>query len=489
KLVFTVGAHYPDNSTRDTAMAEMKQFDDMVTLPPDFVDRYDALGTKVRLSFREAVDQLGRFRLVLKADTDSYVHVDRLLEFFDKEHMWDGEPVYAGSFRHAPVMWEPENKDHKWFDGKFTQMTGLTQYPWNAQGGGYVISYDLAKYLAHPPLQLKSWTHEDVGVGAWLMSLDYRRIDMPVGFAAPECECALECVDKINDLGGRHLVIDHYVPPYLHRIRQRRMELFGDDCWSPQRSAAALLTDPPSPIGHAPVADQSRPEDGIIPVNRKCYAPMWLGGEDLQNEYALTPLQLAPAFASSALQSLTPLEDHSDTRSGVCGIQFDWTPSSASSSERCMVCRGTDGYDYDEFECGDPTSVIPAAVSSFNGDGLDGDQEVRADVDSAALLPSLYFLPLDQWTPLGGDSDCTAAPVIKRERITLPQCQYLAWAGHYTLLKWTQHEPLARPALQQQKHAADLWGDCYVYDQYKCNRRTVSGSEVLSDESAAADST
>ncbi|KAF4704822.1 hypothetical protein FOZ62_007754, partial [Perkinsus olseni] len=224
-------------------------------------------------------------------------------------------------------------------------------------------------------------------------------------------------------------------------------------------------------------------------VNRKCYAPMWLGGEDLQNEYALTPLQLAPAFASSALQSLTPLEDHSDTRSGVCGIQFDWTPSSASSSERCMVCRGTDGYDYDEFECGDPTSVIPAAVSSFNGDGLDGDQEVRADVDSAALLPSLYFLPLDQWTPLGGDSDCTAAPVIKRERITLPQCQYLAWAGHYTLLKWTQHEPLARPALQQQKHAADLWGDCYVYDQYKCNRRTVSGSEVLSDESAAADST
>ncbi|KAF4656843.1 hypothetical protein FOL46_007651, partial [Perkinsus olseni] len=170
----------------------------------------------------------------------------------------------------------------------------------------------------------------------------------------------------------------------------------------------------------------------------------------------------------------------------------------------CMVCRGTDGYDYDEFECGDPTSVIPAAVSSFNDDDdLDGDQDVRADVNSAALLPSLYFLPLDQWTPLGGGSDCTAAPVIKRGRVTLPQCQYLAWSGHYTLLKWTQHEPLARPALllllqqqqkqqqqqQQQKHGADLWGDCYVYDQYQCHRRTVSESEVLSDESATADST
>ncbi|EER01619.1 hypothetical protein Pmar_PMAR002613 [Perkinsus marinus ATCC 50983] len=268
KLLFTVGAHYPDNSTRDTAMAEMKQFDDIITLPSDFVDRYDALGTKVRLSFREAVDRLGRFRLVLKADTDSYVHVEKLLDFFDKENMWNGDPVYAGSFRHAPVMWEPEDKDHKWFDGEFTKMTGLTQYPWNAQGGGYVISYDLAKYLAHPPLELKSWTHEDVGVGAWLMALDYRRVDMPVGFAAPECGCALDCVDPINDLGGRDLVIDHYVPPFLHRVRQRRMELFGDDCW------VSSLSNTISPLA-----------EKVIPVNNMCYSPMWLGGEDLQNDF------------------------------------------------------------------------------------------------------------------------------------------------------------------------------------------------------------
>ncbi|KAF4701140.1 hypothetical protein FOZ62_016209, partial [Perkinsus olseni] len=162
-----------------------------------------------------------------------------------------------------------------------------------------------------------------------------------------------------------------------------------------------------------------------------------------------------------------------DTRSGVCGIQFDWIPSSASSSsssERCMVCRGSDGYDYDEFECGDPTSVIPADVISFNGDDLDGDQEVWTDVDSAALLPSLYFLPLDQWTPLGDDSDCTTAPIIEREDVTLSQCQYLAWSGHYTLLKWIKHESLAWPVQQQQHHAADLWGDCYVYDQYQCHQ-------------------
>ncbi|EER13204.1 hypothetical protein Pmar_PMAR019035, partial [Perkinsus marinus ATCC 50983] len=59
KLLFTVGAHYPDNSTRDTAMAEMKQFGDIIQLPEWFEDRYDALGTKVRLSFQRAVDLFG----------------------------------------------------------------------------------------------------------------------------------------------------------------------------------------------------------------------------------------------------------------------------------------------------------------------------------------------------------------------------------------------------------------------------------------------
>ncbi|KAF4673419.1 hypothetical protein FOL47_010571 [Perkinsus chesapeaki] len=555
KLVFTVGAHYPDDDTKNTALAEMKQFGDMITLPSDFVDRYDALGTKVRLSFKEAVDRLGRFRLLLKADTDSYVHVDKLLEFFDRQHMWDGDPVYAGSFRHAPVMWEPENKDHKWFDGKFTQMTGLTQYPWNAQGGGYVISYQLAKYLAHPPLQLKSWTHEDVGVGAWLMALDYRRIDMPVGFSAPECDCALKCIDRVNDLGGRDLVIDHYVPPYLHRIRQRRLELLGDECWIPQaptitttkstkcRLRPLIRQVPPKPLPAAgPVAggsrsrQQSHPEDDVIPVNSKCYEPMWLGGEDLQNEYAFSPLQLSPDTKGrrNAGTRSTLLEDHTDTRSGVCGIQFHWEPSSSSSS--CMVCRGSDGYDYDEFECGDPSSVVPAYISSIqkaNSSLADGVKMDGPAFESESRLPaSVFSLPLaaGQWQQLSSVSDCTSPPIVRRELLSLPQCQHLAWSGHYTVLKWIPRGPTAATILRQQQRPPvlalgdaipdaqagrappesadsnlddkarvakaqlppapaaaaapppDAWGDCVVYDQFTCHRAAVASEDDVSVE-------
>lgn len=39
-------------------------------------------------------------------------------------------------------------------------------------GAGYIVSYDLAKYLADPPIPLRRWTHEDVGVGSWLMAVE-----------------------------------------------------------------------------------------------------------------------------------------------------------------------------------------------------------------------------------------------------------------------------------------------------------------------------
>ncbi|KAF4686376.1 hypothetical protein FOZ60_005345 [Perkinsus olseni] len=377
KLVFTVGAHYPGNSTRDTAMAEMKQFGDMMQLPQWFEDRYDALGTKVRLSFQRVVDKLGRFRLLLKADTDSFIHVDRLLDFIDQHDMWNKQRVYAGSFRHAPVMWEPENKDHKWFDGKFTQMTGLTQYPWNAQGGGYVISYDLAKYLAHPPLQLKSWTHEDVGVGAWLMSLDHERIDMPVSYAEPECGCGAEC------WSGPSIpepVIDHYVPEYLQRWRQRRYEIFGDSCWTPGK-------------------DDALPSDLIV-GDKKGYPPTIMGV--LKHRYYFTPLM---AYGDDAL-----VDDHYDTRSGICGIDFSWDFAANTSTTLAggdqdflsradaaitrltsnelgmMVCRGSDGYLYDQLECAASTHDLVSDDDDDDWKPLTDRLEPGAGVSSAGLL-------------------------------------------------------------------------------------------------------
>mmetsp|Transcript_8635 Transcript_8635/g.7201 ORF Transcript_8635/g.7201 Transcript_8635/m.7201 type:complete len:127 (+) Transcript_8635:2-382(+) len=126
----------------------MKQFGDMITLPSDFNDFYRNLATKTRLSIHEVVHRTNSFKLLLKVDTDSYVHVDRLLDFIDSNQLWDSsEPIYAGAFETSNVIWNPRDKDNKWYDGDFTELTGIEKYPWHAKGAGYMLSYKLMPYF------------------------------------------------------------------------------------------------------------------------------------------------------------------------------------------------------------------------------------------------------------------------------------------------------------------------------------------------------
>ncbi|KAF4700966.1 hypothetical protein FOZ62_026397, partial [Perkinsus olseni] len=302
KLVFIVGAHAPDDRTRAMAEAEQRQFGDIHVLPSEFVDEYRSLATKTRLSMRDAVHNIGKFRLLLKTDTDSFVHLERLLKFIDKEGMWNDRRVYAGAFRTDVVEWRPEEKGSKWWDGDFKQMTGLEHYPYNAKGAGYIVSYDLAKYLADPPLPLRRWTHEDVGVGSWLMAIDHRRVSMPISFMTPECGCGATCdedtfyQDEDDEILRKEpVVIDHYVPEYLQRWRQRRYEVIGDACWA---SAA-------DGVGHLP--------RDIIEV------------DDSHNSAFTTGMMgYTYRFHPLGAYGYPILPDHSDTRSGVCQLTFQW---------------------------------------------------------------------------------------------------------------------------------------------------------------------
>lgn len=125
-----------------------------------------------------------------------------------------------------------------------------------------------------------------------------------------------------------------------------------------------------------------------------------------------------------------------------------------------MVCRGSDGYDYDEFECGDPTSVVKAAASAAVESFNESDR-----VDGNSLLPSLFYPPKQHWIAVEDDIECSArAVVMRRGEVTLADCKYLAWSGHYSILKWVQQEALDRLPLSQK-------GMCYVYNQYECHAR------------------
>ena len=146
--------------------------------------RYDLLTDKVLSSMRVAAGDCGdvieemrpvcstqlsgkRFSYVMKTDDDSYVDLPLLLSWLNgtpRERMYGGR-IISG----AGVI---DSKTQRWGNRQFFEDTGLRTYPAYASGSGYVLSHDLAVYLAQRAVPWKTWRIEDGSLGSYLLGLD-----------------------------------------------------------------------------------------------------------------------------------------------------------------------------------------------------------------------------------------------------------------------------------------------------------------------------
>lgn len=237
KVVYVVGEEGDLSKTE----AEMKKFGDVEILPGYAQKYYSDRARKTQLSIRLVVERY-QFALLMKSDTDSFFFLDRLLPFFEANHMfWDvqsdsGTSIYAGDFSGTgakPIT----KKGHKWEDQIYTNRTGMSVYPRHAKGPGYVLSPDLARYIAELSETLpccRKWAYakvrtlpsEDVSVGFWLFPINYTSIYMDIRLAE-------ECSDKI--------LLDHYVKPEEMRARWQRYKASQQWCPKEKQMRAALV--------------------------------------------------------------------------------------------------------------------------------------------------------------------------------------------------------------------------------------------------------
>jgi len=311
---------------------EEKQFGDLFVLP-DFAEneRYTERSQKTLKSIKFAVDHFN-FTMMLKCDTDSYVFLDRLLAALEKEKAFSPDQnLYMGNFQAgagAKVVTE-KTKDKtlaKWVDATYKPLTGLEKYPVHAKGPGYLLSYSMAVYLAQPPIPFKAFTCEDTAIGTYLMSVKYRRVELPVALGDVGCDNA-----KTSP------VIDHYVKPHIMRRRWRRFQILGAACLAPK----SLKED------QAELACTSKdPKEKPILIYRY---------KDKEGkEISGAPL----AQLNGTLQT----KQHS--RGGACKVTFSWRDkpwrdcrrntidkSMPQEHWRCVECTGSDGQVYDEWDC------------------------------------------------------------------------------------------------------------------------------------------
>lgn len=165
--------------------------------------------------FRAAVMWSGPVTHVLKCDDDSYIHVDRLVQFLELHplnHTWAGS--IDTSFH--PIR-DPSSK---WFVSKAEWPEDRSDIKWS-HGPGYVITADLVRLMvaggvvacAPGPL----FKLEDVAVGSWLSCLEKEQnitihLARGPGFNIDGC--------AVNDL------VSHYRTP----AEMRCMYSYGGQC-------------------------------------------------------------------------------------------------------------------------------------------------------------------------------------------------------------------------------------------------------------------
>lgn len=208
KYLFMLG----DEATEDDPI------EDVVVLPR-CSSAYERLAQKVKRSIHYAVQHYS-FNLLLKADTDSWIFLDRLLQFAEDHQLFDPRrSAQAGEVRRKG---RPQGAGRN-PDGVFTELTGQETYPVYSPGCGYLLTRNLCNYislLAEASLpSLQDLPQEDVSVGFWLEAVEHEHISMPLSIMGDACRRPTQS-----------MVLDHYVSEEEMRRRWQNLQRTGDPC-------------------------------------------------------------------------------------------------------------------------------------------------------------------------------------------------------------------------------------------------------------------
>ncbi|KAL0122957.1 hypothetical protein PUN28_007549 [Cardiocondyla obscurior] len=163
RYFFVIGTQDILPEQRNTLQSEKEKFDDLLLLPR-LLDSYATLTKKV-LHALKAIHERHDFDYLLKCDDDSYVVLHKILKELDKwQNKGTRRELYWGFFNGRGQV----KRNGPW---KETDWILCDYYLPYALGGGYVLSYNLVKFIAKNVDILKLHNSEDISIGLWLAPL------------------------------------------------------------------------------------------------------------------------------------------------------------------------------------------------------------------------------------------------------------------------------------------------------------------------------
>ncbi|KAK4799102.1 hypothetical protein SAY86_024467 [Trapa natans] len=142
---------------------EAEFFGDIIIVP--YLDNYDLVVLKTVAIFECGVRAMSA-RYIMKCDDDTFVRVDSVLD--ETKKVPAGSSLYIGNmnYYHKPL------RNGKW--AVTYEEWPEEEYPPYANGPGYVLSADIARFIVSEfeRLRLRLFKMEDVSVGMWVQSFN-----------------------------------------------------------------------------------------------------------------------------------------------------------------------------------------------------------------------------------------------------------------------------------------------------------------------------
>ncbi|XP_077229130.1 galactosyltransferase family protein [Tasmannia lanceolata] len=168
---FVIGRSANRGDSLDRAIDnENRQTNDFIVLN-NHVEASEELPKKTKLFFVHAADTWDA-EFYAKVNDDIYVNLDALGAMLATH--WDKPRVYIGCMKSGEVFSEP---NHKWYEPDSWKFGDKKSYFRHASGEMYIISRALAQFISINKSILRTYAHEDVSVGSWLIGLDVKHVD------------------------------------------------------------------------------------------------------------------------------------------------------------------------------------------------------------------------------------------------------------------------------------------------------------------------
>ncbi|KAJ0940730.1 putative galactosylxylosylprotein 3-beta-galactosyltransferase [Helianthus annuus] len=168
---FVIGRSPNRGDSLDRSIDEENDMKNDFLILDDHEEADEESSKKAKFFFSSAVQNWDA-EFYVKVDKDIQLDLEELIEFLDSLRGQDS--LYVGCMKSGEVVSEVGKR---WYEPEWWKFGDEKSYFRHAAGSLYILTRNFAQYININSASLKTYAHEDISVGSWMMGIRANYID------------------------------------------------------------------------------------------------------------------------------------------------------------------------------------------------------------------------------------------------------------------------------------------------------------------------